>query len=386
MNESATMQNVFDRFLDHYQQHHRLSTAQHTVCRHIGLCRTEALGGQFVHCDQCEFNQLRYHSCRNRHCPKCQRQASVDWCEQQLQHVVPATYYHMVFTLPHSLNTWVQLHPETLYRCLFDSVWHTIKTFGRDPKRLDGQMGMTAALHTWGQTMSQHVHLHCLIPGGALSEDQQQWHPAKSNHLFPVKALSRHFRGTMVSALRRAWQDGQLGRLDAAQVKTQLDELMQCQWVVYSKSYLNKAETVVEYLSRYSHKIAISDHRIEAMNDSQVSFGYKDYRDGKRKSMQLPAEEFIRRFLLHVLPPGFMRIRHYGFLSNRTRVAKLDIIRALLNQTPVAGEQVQSTESPSTEDPQGSQGPELLDCLCPKCKQGRLRVRFEIAPKRQSSS
>jgi hypothetical protein len=350
------------------------------VCRHIGLCRTEALGGQFVHCDQCEFNQLRFHSCRNRHCPKCQRQASVEWCEQQLQHVVPATYYHVVFTLPHSLNTWVQLHPKTLYRCLFDSVWQTIKTFGRDPKRLDGQMGMTAALHTWGQTMVHHVHLHCLIPGGALSADQQHWHPARSTYLFPVKALSRHFRGTMVSALRHAWQDGQLERLDAAQVKIQLDELMQCQWVVYSKPYINKAETVVEYLSRYTHKIAISDHRIEAMNDSHVGFGYKDYRDDKRKSMQLPAEEFIRRFLLHVLPPGFMRIRHYGFLSNRTRAAKLEIIRALLNQPPVAVEQRQSIESLST------QVPDPLHCLCPKCKQGHLRVCYEIAPKRHYQS
>mgnify|MGYP001813809796 CR=1 FL=1 len=377
MNETASMQNVFARFLDHYQQHHRLSTAQHTVCRHIGQCRTEALGGQFVHCDQCEFNQLRYHSCRNRHCPQCQRRASVDWCEQQLQHVVPVTYYHVVFTLPHSLNTWVQLHPETLYRCLFDSVWHTIKTFGQDTKRLDGQMGMTAILHTWGQTLSQHVHLHCLIPGGALAADHQHWHPAKSHHLFPVKALSRHFRGSMVCALRRAWQDGDLSRLDAAQVKSQLDELMQHPWVVYSKAYIKKADTVVEYLSRYTHKIAISDQRIEAVDESQVRFGYKDYRDGKRKSLHLPAEEFIRRFLLHVLPAGFMRIRHYGFLSNRTRAAKLEIIRMLLHQPPVADEPSQSTESPST------QGSVPFDCLCPKCQQGRLRVRYEIIPKRQ---
>jgi hypothetical protein len=371
MSETASMQTVFARFLDHYLQHHRLSTAQHTVCRHIGLCRTDALGGQLVHCDQCEFNQLRYHSCRNRHCPQCQRQASVDWCEQQLQNVLPVTYYHVVFTLPHSLNAWVQLHPETLYRCLFDSIWHTIKTFGQDPKRLDGQMGMTAVLHTWGQAMTQHVHMHCLIPGGALSADEQHWHPAKSTYLFPVKALSRHFRGTMVSALRQAWQVGQLARLDAAQVKTQLDELMQHQWVVYSKAYIKKAETVVEYLSRYTHKIAISDQRIEAVGESQVRFGYKDYRDGQRKSMQLPAEEFIRRFLLHVLPSGFMRIRHYGFLSNRTRACKLQTILMLLNEPPAADE-----------PPPSTQGPVPLDCLCPKCKLGRLRVCYEIIPKR----
>jgi hypothetical protein len=184
----------------------------------------------------------------------------------------------------------------------------------------------------------------------------------------------------MVSALRRAWREGQLDRLDAAQVKTRLDELMQQEWVVYSKAYIKKVDTVVEYLSRYTHKTAISDQRIEAMDENKVRFGYKDYRDGQRKSMQLPAEEFIRRFLLHVLPPGFMRIRHYGFLSNRTRAAKLEIIRALSNQPPVAVEQRQSIESLST------QGPDPLHCLCPKCKQGHLRVCYEIAPKRHYQS
>jgi hypothetical protein len=237
-------------------------------------------------------------------------------------------------------------------------------------------MGMTAVLHTWGQTLTQHVHMHCLIPGGALSADEQHWHPAKSTYLFPVKALSRHFRGTLVSALRRAWQDGQLARLETTQVKTQLDELMTHEWVVYSKAYIKKAETVVEYLSRYTHKIAISDHRIEAVDQSQVRFGYKGYRDGQRKSMQLPAEEFIRRFLLHVLPSGFMRIRHYGFLSNRTRACKLQTIRTLLNEPPAADEPPPSTESPST------QGPVPFNCLCPKCKLGRLHVRYEIIPKR----
>jgi hypothetical protein len=243
-------------------------------------------------------------------------------------------------------------------------------------------MGMTAVLHTWGQAMTQHVHLHCLIPGGALSADEQHWHPAKSTYLFPVKALSRHFRGTMVSALRRAWQAEELSRLDSAQVNAQLDELMQHEWIVYSKAYIKKPDTVVEYLSRYTHKIAISDQRIEAMDDSHVRFGYKDYRDGQRKSLQLPAEEFIRRFLLHVLPSGFMRIRHYGFLSNRTRACKLQTILRLLHEPPAADEPPPSTESPSIPDPQGFQDLEPLGCLCPKCQQGHLRVCYEIAPKR----
>ncbi len=191
-------------------------------------------------------------------------------------------------------------------------------------------MGMTAVLHTWGQNLSQHVHLHCLIPAGALSTDQQQWHPSKSNYLFPVKALSRHFRGTMVSALREAYRDGELHRLQASDVNQRFHQLMQHEWVVYSKASLKKAETIVRYLSRYSHKIAISDSRIKIIKDHQVTFHYKDYRAGQKKLMQLDGEEFLRRFILHVLPDGLIRIRHYGFLSNRSRKQKLEKIRGCL--------------------------------------------------------
>ena len=247
----ASMQTVLTRHLEQYRQHHRLSPAQGKVCHRIGICRTEALGGQLVHCDHCDFEQHRYHSCRNRHCPKCQHKASQQWCDKQLQQVLPVNYFHVIFTLPHTLHPWVQCHPETLYQCLFKSVWKTIKTFGHDPKRLNGKMGMTAVLHTWGQNLSQHVHLHCLIPAGALSIDQQQWHVAKSNYLFPVKALSRHFRGSMVSALRGAYQEGELHRLRKDDVNQKLSQLMQHEWVVYSKASLKKAETIVRYLSRY---------------------------------------------------------------------------------------------------------------------------------------
>jgi len=236
-------------------------------------------------------------------------------------------------------------------------------------------MGMTAVLHTWGQNLSQHVHLHCLIPGGALSKDQTQWHPARSNYLFPVKALSRAFRGAMVSALRRAWQNGELHRLNGEAVAQRLEALMQQDWVVYSKAYLKKADTIVRYLGRYTHKIAISDARIKGINDAQVTFGYKDYRDGKDKLMRLDGEEFIRRFLLHVLPEGLMRIRHYGFLSNRIRKQKLETIRACL-QAPLQGA---SAEQAPTSDLPGLAASAL--CACPRCRNGYLRVCFEIPAK-----
>jgi Putative transposase/Transposase zinc-binding domain len=390
MTESACMQTVLSRHLETYKQHHRLSPAQRKVCGHLSLCRTEALGGQFVHCDHCEFEQYRYHSCRNRHCPKCQQRASQDWCAQQLQQVLPVNYFHVVFTLPHELNPWVQCHPEVIYRCLFAAVWKTIKTFGHDPKRLDGQMGMTAVLHTWGQNLSQHVHLHCLIPGGALSENQTQWHTAKSNYLFPVKALSRYFRGAMVGALRQADRKNELHRLVNSDIETQLNALMKKDWVVYSKAYLKKAETVVRYLSRYSHKIALSDARIKHIDNTTVTFGYKDYkvncearegalghRDNKDKPLSLDGEEFLRRFLLHVLPDGLMRIRHYGFLSNRARHKKLSSIRICLRNQ----DQAEKEDTTPPGNAPGLSAPPL--CPCPKCRTGHLRVCFEIPPKPQ---
>ena len=371
MTEHACMQTVLSHHLDHYTHHHRLSPAQGKVCHRIGVCRTPALGGQHVHCDHCDFSQQRYHSCRNRHCPKCQHRASQHWCDKQGQQVLPVNYFHGVFTLPHALNPWVQCHPETLYRCLFESVWHTIKTFGHDPKRLNGTMGMTAVLHTWGQNLSQHVHLHCLIPGGALSHDHKHWQTAKSNYLFPIKALSRHFRGTMVSALRSAYRDGALHRLNVDDVSQCLDPLMHIEWVVYSKAYLKKADTIVRYLGRYTHKIAISDARIKDINATHVTFNYHDYRDGKDKCMPLQGEEFIRRFLLHVLPEGLMRIRHYGFLANRSRKQKYDIITTCLHaQQPATTEETSTTEHLRPAIPGR--------CPCPQCRRGHLRVVFEI--------
>lgn len=373
MSTAVGMQQVMDRFFIPYRQQHRLSPQQRKVVGAIQACRTEALGGQVVQCDPCGFEQVRYHSCRNRHCPQCQQQATQQWCEQQLQHVLPVDYFHLVFTLPHELNGWVQLHPEVLYRVLFHAVWSTLKAFGADKKRLNGQMGMTAVLHSWGQNLGQHVHLHCLIPGGALSYDHRQWHPAKSTYLFPVKALSRVYRAKMVSGLRRAWQENQLSRVTGDNVDTLLNRLMGKAWEVYSKATLQHANTVVKYLSRYTHKIAISDQRLLAMDEQQVAFRWHDYRDGSDNPLSLPGEEFIRRFLLHVLPKGLMRIRHYGFLANRCRKERLEQIRhhvqrPLQEPRPLAADK--KTVPPTTA------------CRCPKCHQNTLRVCGEIAPKR----
>lgn len=222
-----------------------------------------------------------------------------------------------MFTLQHALNDWVQRHTATLYRLLFQSVWRTLKTFGENPKRLDGDLGMTAVLHTWGQNLTRHVHLHCLVPGGALSKQGDAWHSAKSNYLFPVKALSRFFRGMMVKLLRQAYKKDHLSKVGSPNaLREKLDALMSTDWVVYTKAYYQNSDVVLTYLARYTYRIAISQRRLLTMDAQTVSFVWKDYRDkSQSKVMQLSGVEFIRRFLLHVLPGGFMRIRHYGFFG-----------------------------------------------------------------------
>ena len=218
-------------------------------------CHTEALGGMSYQCDHCDSEVPLYHSCRDRHCPQCQQRASRQWQDKKQRAVLPVTYYHLVFTLPHELNGWVQLHPEVIYALLFKAVWKTLKAFGADQKRLNGKLGMTGVLHTWGKSLSQHVHLHCLVPGGALTDDHH-WHPAKSNYLFPVKALSRHYRGNLVCALRSAANDGQLNRVTRkGEVGKILNTLMQKDWVVYSKHCLNRTDSIIGYLARYTHRL-----------------------------------------------------------------------------------------------------------------------------------
>jgi hypothetical protein len=369
MNATLGLQQVMNHFLPTYRQQHRLSPQQAKVIGAIRACRTEVLGGQYVQCEYCGFAQIRYHSCRNRHCPQCQQQATEQWCDKQLQHVLPVDYFHIVFTLPHEFNGWVQLHPEVIYRVLFHAAWSTLKTLGADKKRLHGELGMTAVLHSWGQNLSQHVHLHCLVPGGALSQDHDHWHPAKSTYLFPVKALSKLYRGKMVSGLRQAWQADQLSRITRDDVNATLNRLMNKQWCVYSKATLHRAQTVVKYLSRYTYRIAISNNRLLAMDEQQVLFRLHDYRDGKDKSLSLTGEEFVRRFLMHVLPNGFMRIRHYGFLANRCCQKKLELIRRCLQQPPTVTQSVNPSDAQETKP-----------CRCPKCHKNTLRISYDIMP------
>jgi hypothetical protein len=362
-----TLQTVLQQHLVDYCRNHRLDGQRLKVCRHLLACHTPALGGLKLQCDRCDHHPVFYHGCRDRHCPQCQSRASRRWSQQRQQAVLPVTYYHVVFTLPHALNGWAQLHPKVIYDRLFQCAWTTLSTFAADPKRLNGQLGVTAVLHTWGSNLSQHVHLHCLVPGGALT-DNGQWHVAKSTYLFPVKALSRHFRGVFVSALRKAQIAGQLHRVKDAEIDPMLDTLMGKDWVVYSKHCLSRTETVIGYLARYSHRIAISNQRLVHIDEHGVSFRYRDYRHEKQGTLTLTPGEFIRRYLMHVLPKGYMRIRHYGYLANRCREKALNTIRKLL-----AAPEAKSTGK-------GEVAATETTYPCPVCHKGYLRVIELIRP------
>jgi hypothetical protein len=335
---------IVRRYATAYRAQHRVSGAQQRVLRAVEQCRTAALGGHLEQCASCQRTRPVYNSCRNRHCPKCQSVAQESWREAQQALLLPTPYFHLVFTLPHDLNPLIRANQRRLYALLFRTVIDTLTTFARDPRHLGAEIGVTAVLHTWSQTLTDHVHLHCIVTGGGLSLDGSRWCPSrKPRFLFPVRALSKLFRGKFLARLDAAHQKHLLafaGRsaplADPTQWKQLLAEVRAKRWHAYAKAPLAGPRQVLNYLARYTHRIAISNERILAVDDATVRFRYKDYAAGAvRKEMELEASEFLRRWLLHVLPHGFMRVRHYGLLANRTRTAKLARCRELLGaQSP----------------------------------------------------
>jgi Putative transposase/Transposase zinc-binding domain len=366
-----------------YRQTHTLARAQRRAMYAIETCRTAALGGHRVTCDTCGAVQISYNSCRNRHCPKCQTLAKERWLDARRAELLPIEYFHLVFTLPHTLNALAQGTPRVIYSLLFHAAADTLTTLGRDPRHLGGDLGGTAILHTWGQNLSQHLHLHCVVTGGALAADGSRWISAPPGFLFPVRALAVVFRGKFLHALRRAFTRGALrfaGALasltDPAAFITWLDQLRQLAWVVYAKRPFAGPAQVLEYLGRYTHRVALTNDRLLSLDNGIVRFRWKDYADGDRvKVMALDADEFIRRFLLHVVPNGFVRIRHFGLLANRTRQAKLARCRELLAPPPAPtlplGESLQALMLRLT-------GLDIARCAV--CQQGRLRLTELLAP------
>jgi hypothetical protein len=288
-------------------------------------CRTCSLGGHVDACSECGLTRISYNSCRNRHCPKCQNLNREEWMLSRENELLPVSYFHVVFTLPDLLNPLALHQPAKLYTLLFESAWQTMKVFGSDPRHLGAQAGMIAILHTWGQTLSLHPHLHCIVPGGGITRSGK-WKPARSKgkFLFPVKAISKVFRAKFANGLRKEFKD-----LQPAFYRS----LFSKPWLVYAKRPFLGPKQVIEYLGRYTHKVALSNHRLLAVDKDKVSFSYKDYRQaGKTRSLALSPLEFIRRFSLHILPKAFVRIRHFGFLSSRCKPRVLPLLLEQMNK------------------------------------------------------
>jgi hypothetical protein len=326
-----------------YRTNCRPSATQQRVLRNIAACRTAALGGHVDHCDDCGHARISYNSCRDRHCPKCQGPQRAEWLVQRLERLLPVPYFHVVFTIPHELNPIALRNKEHVYKILFDAASATLLQIAEDPKHLGAQVGITAVLHTWAQNLLLHPHLHCVVTGGGLSSDGARWVSARRHYFLPVKVLGRLFRGKFLAALHQAWDNGKL-ELTGSSAKltdpvawsTLKDRLYCKEWVVYAKPPFGGPEQVFRYLGRYTHRVAITNHRIVHLDDGKVTFTVKDYADNATpKQMTLGGVEFLRRFLLHVLPERFVRIRHYGLCAARNVNTKLATAHRLLDpQTP----------------------------------------------------
>lgn len=367
---------------DDYRHAHHPSAAQEAVLRHIAECRTAALGGHQEECDSCGYQRIAYNSCRDRHCPKCQNTARAEWITQRLERLLPIPYFHVVFTIPDELNPLALRNKKVLFNILFAAASQSLLTIARDEKHLGAQVGFTMVLHTWGQNLLFHPHVHCVVTGGGLSNDEARWVAAREKYLLPVKVLGKLFRGKFLAALDRVYQNGELdlagstNKLASPETWRRFkDSLYKKNWVVYAKPPFGGSEQVFNYLGRYTHRIAISNHRIVKFADEKVTFSWKDYADGCRKKlMTLNATEFLRRFLLHVLPHNFVRIRHYGLYASCNVNTKLVTARLLLRP---------STLPPSSSNPEPAKPmlwwERFLDqtgvdvMACPHCSTGRMQ-------------
>ncbi len=370
---------IFRQIAPAYRQDHAdiLNREQHRVMSAIERCRTAALGGHVEQCDACGHQRIAFNSCRNRHCPKCQSLVRAQWLADRQADLISAEYFHVVFTVPEAIAVIAYQNKAVVYDLLFRATAETLRTIAADPKHLGAEIGFIALLHTWGQNLQHHPHVHCVVPGGGLSADGEHWISCRPGFFLPVRVLSRLFRRLFLEQLQQAFDAGELhffNRLEAlaapAAFARHLAPARQTEWVVYAKAPLGGPQQVLDYLGRYTHRVAISNNRLIDFADGDVVFRWKDYRhESRSKIMHLAAQEFVRRFLLHVLPNGLQRIRHYGFLANRHRAAKLALYRALI-AAPVPVVARPDTPLDYRDRYLLLTGKSLLDC--PKCGQGHM--------------
>ncbi|MBV8398697.1 MAG: IS91 family transposase [Acetobacteraceae bacterium] len=380
---------VFRRYGDAYRQAHgaSLSPAQRRVMSAIECCRTAALGGHLEQCDRCGHQRNAYNSCGDRHCPKCQSLARAQWLEARRAELLDTEYFHVVFTLPDQIASIAYQNQTVLYGLLFRAAAETLRTIAADPQYLGAEIGFFAVLHTWGQTLTYHPHLHCVVSGGGLSPDGTQWVSCRAGFFLPVRVLSRLFRRLFLEGLVSAFEAGHLPFFaaleplrDRASFLRYVAPTREADWVVYAKRPFAGPEQVLDYVGRYTHRVAISNNRLLDLADGQVSFRYKDYRhNAQPKTMTLDAEEFIRRFLLHVLPAGFQRIRYYGFLGNRYRKEKLARCRHLLGMPADEAGPAKAAAPVYQERYEALTGASLR--RCPVCHEGCMQGNRDLTAK-----
>lgn len=388
------MTEVAEIFREHSQAYclaHKLPLRMLKAITAIKQCRTAELGGHIDECDACGSLKISYNSCRNRHCPKCQSLAREKWLSARKSDLLPVQYFHIVFTVPDSINPLAIRNQKEIYEILFKAASATLLELSKDQKHLGAEVGFISLLHTWGQNLMDHPHLHCLVPGGGLSLDGKEWINARRGFFIPVKVMSRLFRGKFLDLLKKIYLEDKLN-LDSSlhsfgtkqDFQCLLDKLYQKEWVVFCKPPFQSPEKVLQYLGRYTHRVAISNDRITSFKEGMVSFRWRDYRDGNNKTMTLEAFEFIRRFLLHILPDNFVKIRHYGLLSNRNRKTKLRQCRTILGVDQIADqyEKQKSEESTESQEELDPNLPETGQKICPYCGKGVMVSKELLHPQR----
>jgi hypothetical protein len=378
---SIEVADILREHIRDYQEKYSLQPHQYKIVSDLLNCRTAYLGGHMEKCDHCGTERITYNSCRNRHCPKCQNIPRERWLQARKAELLPVSYFHTVFTLPHDLNPIILRNKETLFNILFKSVAETLLSFGHNPKNgLGGKLGFIAILHTWDQQLKPHFHLHCLIPGGVITDDAEQWKPCKNDYLFNEEALGLVFRGKFIEYLTKAYQSGTLnfpGIIAPYKKPEKFSELKTRlyvhKWVANVQEPIKRPEYVLEYLGRYTHRVAISNQRIVALKEGRVTFTYRNRNTNQIQQITIEAVEFIRRFLLHALPRGFVRIRHFGFLANRHKTDNLTRLRYLLGPLPGMHETAEKTLKEMMMMLTG-----IDFTICPYCKKGKMRLLAHI--------
>jgi hypothetical protein len=360
---------ILQKHLEDYKRHYRLEPDHQKILSDLLNCRTAKMGGRVERCDTCGSLRILYHSCRNRHCPKCQHIPRERWLDKRKEEILPVPYFHVVFTLPHELNCVILNHKRLMLNCLFAAVSQTLLKFAKN--KLNGTLGFLAFLHTWDQKLMAHFHLHCLVAGGVVADGGTRWISLKDNYLFNQRALSLVFRGKFMQLLHRACQTQKL-QCDPEGYQSLKQRLFAKNWVVSVRDPVKDPQQVLNYLARYTHRVAIANSRIQSLENGMVTFTAKNRKKNRTEPITISAVEFIRRFLLHSLPAGLVRIRHYGFLANRNRKTHLTATRALIGLAPATPSAPVSLE-------------ELIDRLtgidittCPCCHQGKMRLLVEI--------